>query len=91
MARRRIFNGKTNLNIFWRMLLDKAAQQHSAENERMQAWHAGVKYDFFLSDEGQALLQSIDKKYKDQGCDIHIMALCREAWAANHTNNGIAF
>lgn len=91
MAKLRILNGKTNLNLFWNMLLAEAAKTHSAENQRRQAWFAGVKYDYFTSDEGRALLSEITDTYKAKGQYVHIMSRCRDAWVEMHIRKGITF
>lgn len=91
MAVLRILNGKRNLDLFWNMLLDEAARVHSAETQRRQAWFAGVKYDFFTSDAGRALLSEVTDRLKAKGEFAHIMHRCRIAWAEHHDRNNIPF
>jgi hypothetical protein len=79
--------GKDNLNKLWLHLLGAAAVQHSAESLRRQAWYAGVKYDYFRSDAGEALIMEL----WDAKPELPLFSILKEVWVEHHVRDNICF
>lgn len=86
-ARLAQLRGKANLNALWLHLLGEVALTRGAESLRTQAWHAGVKYDYFRSDKGEALIMEL----WDAKPDAPLHSILKDAWVQHHIRDRICF
>lgn len=79
--------GRANLNALWLHLLGQSNVVHHADSLRQQAWFAGVKYDYFRSDEGEALIMEL----WDKNPELSLFSVLADAWVQHHIRNNICF
>lgn len=87
MQRRAQLRGRENLDALWQHLLDNASVQYATEGLRRKDWYAGVKYDYFRSDEGEALILEL----WDKNPELPLFSVLKDVWIQYHLRNNICF
>lgn len=85
--RKALLRGRGNLNALWAHLMEDERRKHPTELERTIVFYAAAKFDYFRSDEGEALLLGL---WVDSP-GSSLFQMLRAAWVQHHIKDGITF